>query len=164
MNAVFLANNDDLSGDFKEARKDLARNDILDEVNDIDTKRRMKRDKRSRRNPNSNSSTPVGFQLPYAVPESEAIDTVLSNQAHQTPIHTHHGSVASSTTIQSSSPTSRMSITTTAVSTPKTLGADEMQPLGANKEDKVSLGQKITRIFKPKGKADTNASPQRKLP
>jgi hypothetical protein len=164
---VSSANNDDLTEDFKDARKDLSRNDILDEVNDIDTKRRMKRDKRSRRNPNSNSSTPAGFQLPFAVPESDAIDTVLSNQTPQipqTPRQNHHGSVASSTTYQSSSPTSRMSTTTTAVSTPKTPGVDEMQHLGASKEDIVSLGQKITRIFKPKGKADTNASPQRKLP
>ena len=153
-----------MTEDFKEARKDLSRNDILDEVNDIDTKRRMKRDKRSRHHQNSNSSTPAGSQLPYAVPESDAIDTGGSYPTPQTPRQTHHGSVASSTTYQSSSPASRMSTTTTAVSTPKTPGADEMQPLGANKEDKVSLGQKITRIFKPKGKADTNASPQRKLP
>jgi hypothetical protein len=183
LSAVFLADSDDLTDDFKEAKRDGGRNDVADEANEYDTRRRMEREEQARqylarkgitpgvnekrtehtgRNPNSYSKKPTGFQRPDTVPESDAIDTVLSNRAPRTP--THHGSVASTSTYQPSSPASRLSTATTAMSTPKTPGVDVMQPSGADKEGKVSSGHKFTGFFKRKQKADTTASPQRKLP
>jgi hypothetical protein len=182
LRAVFLADSDDMTDDFKEAKRDGARNNVLDEANEYDTGRKMEREEQARqylarkgitpgvnekrteytgRNPNLYSNKPTGFQRPDTVPESDAIDTVLSNRAPRTP--THHGSVASTSTYQPSSPASRLSTATTDVSTPKTPGVDVMQPSGADKEPKVSRGYKITSYFKSKGKADKTASPQRKL-
>jgi hypothetical protein len=151
----------------KEARRDLQRNDVADRVNEINTKRRMERDKRRfGRNRNSNSNRPTGSQVPDAIPESDVIDMARSDQPPQTPIH--NGSVASTLT---SSPESRFSMATTAASTPKTPasipktpGPDDMRSPGADKDGKVSYARKAVNFFKTKEKADKNAPLQRKLP